>query len=229
MQLLLHLLRHLALHFGLLHARGGSLGEAVLLPWEIFLAVWLVASFRSRRTVASETIPQRWQYLAPGLLGFVLVFLPETPWGWGVLAARMYPDTLTAYVAGAALAWIGILFTVWARACLGSFWSGRISVKEGHQLVQRGPYRFVRHPIYTGLLVAMLGTGIALGELRAAPGVAAVLLMYAIKLRREEAMLAPHFGAAYAAYRQRTPALFPGLGGWPAARQHPVATPPQYP
>lgn len=219
MHLLLHVLGHLGLHAGGHFARGGALGEAILLPWEIWLIVWFLAALFTQRTalarppVAAETAAQRGGYVALAVAAFVLVFWARPPWHWGPLAARLYPRLPGWYALGAVLAWGGILFTFWARAHLGTRWNGRVTVRQDHRLVHTGPYRWVRHPIYSGMLAAYLGACIALGEVRAVLGLAVVMAMFTIKIRREETLLAPYLGTGYAAYRRRTPALFPGIGG----------------
>jgi protein-S-isoprenylcysteine O-methyltransferase Ste14 len=103
----------------------------------------------------------------------------------------------------------GLLFTVWARVILGRMWSGRITLKEDHTLVQRGPYALARHPIYTGLLVALLGTMLARPTVASLLGVVTITVGLVFKLRQEERLLAGHFGPAYAAYRQKVKGLIP--------------------
>jgi len=102
-----------------------------------------------------------------------------------------------------------MLFTVWARVHLGGNWSGIVTIKHDHELIANGPYAIVRHPIYTGLLVAFIGSAMARGEWR---GVLAVLVAWLAlwrKLRVEENWLAERFGQQYEAYRRRVPALVP--------------------
>lgn len=102
-----------------------------------------------------------------------------------------------------------MMFSVWARVQLGGNWSGIVTIKQDHELIVRGPYAIVRHPIYTGLLVALIGSAMALGEWR---GVLAVLIAYWAlwrKLRVEERWMAERFGEQYEAYRRRIPALVP--------------------
>jgi protein-S-isoprenylcysteine O-methyltransferase Ste14 len=84
-------------------------------------------------------------------------------------------------------------------------------LKENHQLIQSGPYARVRHPIYSGLLLALIGTALFVGEWRAAFGVLLVFLAHGWKARREEALLAGQFGASYEEYRKPTGSLLPRL------------------
>jgi protein-S-isoprenylcysteine O-methyltransferase Ste14 len=102
-----------------------------------------------------------------------------------------------------------MLFSVWARVHLGGNWSGIVTIKHDHELIASGPYAIVRHPIYTGLLVAFIGSAMARGEWR---GVLAVLIAWVAlwrKLRLEERWMGERFGQQYEAYCRRVPALLP--------------------
>ena len=115
------------------------------------------------------------------------------------------------YLGGVGLVVAGLLLCVWARVVLGGNWSGTVTLKRDHEIVRTGPYRWVRHPIYTGLLVMFLGSAFAEGEWR---GLIALVLVFAAlwrKLKLEERWLGEHFGAAYAAYRECSSALIPFL------------------
>jgi protein-S-isoprenylcysteine O-methyltransferase Ste14 len=103
----------------------------------------------------------------------------------------------------------GLAFCVWARVTLGRNWSGTITFKEGHELIERGPYRLVRHPIYTGLLAMFLATAIAAGHLG---GVVAVMLAFAsfwVKLKEEEKLMLQQFPDQYGSYQQRVKRIIP--------------------
>ncbi len=105
----------------------------------------------------------------------------------------------------------GVLFACWARYILGSNWSSEVQLKQDHELIERGPYRYVRHPIYSGLLLALLGTVVLLGEWRALLALAIIAASFWRKLRLEERWLREHFGPAYVDYMQRVKALIPGI------------------
>ncbi len=112
---------------------------------------------------------------------------------------------------GVALTAAGIGFAIWARLYLGGNWSGAVTVKVGHELVRTGPYRFVRHPIYTGLITALLGTGLLRAQVR---GLIALVLIYAgfkMKSKIEERAMISTFGTAYEEYRRSTGAIVPKL------------------
>jgi protein-S-isoprenylcysteine O-methyltransferase Ste14 len=102
-------------------------------------------------------------------------------------------------------------FSIWARISLGRNWSGRVVVKEGHRLVSTGPYAFVRHPIYTGLLVALAGSALYDGSWRALLGLTCFAIGFWLKARSEEELLERELGDDYRAYQARTPMLVPSL------------------
>jgi protein-S-isoprenylcysteine O-methyltransferase Ste14 len=127
----------------------------------------------------------------------------------GVLGERFLPDAPATFWAGFAIVALGLGFTVWARVVLGRNWSGIVTVKQDHELVTEGPYRWVRHPIYTGLVVAFAGSATARGEWR---GVLAVLIVFVAlwrKLTLEERWMIETFGDAYLRYREKVRALIP--------------------
>ena len=177
--------------------------------WILWAAYWWAASRNVKTVARAESLASRAQHVAPLALAMVLLALPRFP--VPVLGERFLPWPEACYWSGAALTLLGLLFTVWARVHLGGNWSGIITVKESHELVTSGPYGIVRHPIYTGLLLAFLGSGLARPEWRS---VAAVLIACGAlwrKLRIEERFMREQFGPAYEAYSARVRALVPYL------------------
>ena len=100
---------------------------------------------------------------------------------------------------------------LWARATLGTNWSGTVTFKQDHDLITSGPYAFVRHPIYTGMLLMLLGTAIINGHAIGFGVLAFVTLSLWLKAREEEKMMIKHFPDAYPAYKARVRALVPFL------------------
>jgi Isoprenylcysteine carboxyl methyltransferase (ICMT) family len=94
----------------------------------------------------------------PLMIGAFLIFHSRNH---HVIYGQFYDDRAVEY-AGTAITILGLLFSVWARIHLGQYWSGIITLKEGHKLIRSGPYRFVRHPIYTGFITAMTGSAISM-------------------------------------------------------------------
>ena len=96
---------------------------------------------------------------------------------------------------------------------VGRFWSASVTLKAEHALIRSGPYALSRHPIYTGLLLALIGTAISSGTAADAAGLGLIVLGVLLKIRQEEVLLLTHFGPAYRAYRQEVPMLIPRLWG----------------
>ncbi len=175
--------------------------------WLLFGAYWLASALKRKKTKQRETWFQRLGYVLPLALGFYLLSHPQARYGW--LGSRFVP-------AGPAGEWIGVLLTAagitvafWARWHLGANWSGAVTLKEGHELIRTGPYRAIRHPIYTGILLALLGTAITLGEVRALLAVAVAWLSFYIKARREESFLTQEFGSGFAEHQRQTGMFLP--------------------
>jgi len=126
-----------------------------------------------------------------------------------LLNERFLPDGAWRFWSGAAVTAGGLLFAVWARRHLGKNWSQAVMLKEGHELITSGPYALVRHPIYTGLLLAFVGCAVARGEWRGLLAVALVFVALWRKLRLEEKWMRAQFGESYEAYSRRVAALVP--------------------
>ena len=123
----------------------------------------------------------------------------------------MLPNSEWLPVFGIATAVAGFALAIWARMHIGRNWSSSVVAKVQHELIRSGPYRWVRHPIYSGLMLALLGTVLVQDQLR---GLIALLLVYVgwkIKSRLEERMMVSTFGDQYTAYANSTGALFPRL------------------
>jgi protein-S-isoprenylcysteine O-methyltransferase Ste14 len=180
-----------------------------LIPWYGFAAYWAISAFRVNRTKAAETSIQRLATLAVMTISFLLLFDQKLP--AGPLDRRFPGPESTLAWAGVALTAAGLGLAVWARFCLGRYWSARVTLKQDHRLIRGGPYAWVRHPIYTGMLGGALGRTLVLGEWRGVLAVVLMLVTHSLKARREEAMLYRQFGEEYASYRRSTGFLFPGL------------------
>jgi protein-S-isoprenylcysteine O-methyltransferase Ste14 len=102
-----------------------------------------------------------------------------------------------------------LLFSVWARLALGSNWSGTVTIKANHQLIRRGPYRFIRHPIYTGMLAALLATAITQRLVSGVLGFALVYFALYRKALREESFLSQEFGDAFSEHQRHTGMFLP--------------------
>jgi len=178
--------------------------------WTAWFAYWIVsARHRVRNTDQSspqrEPLAGRLFYLSLMVVGFGLAFWRRQAFSLG----QLWPAGEMGMAAGLTVQAAGLAFAIWARRTLGSNWAGRITIGGSQELIVRGPYRLVRHPIYSGLLLSFLGTAMVEGEGRGFLGFLLVLAGVLIKLRREETALRKHFGAAYEEYARRVPGLFP--------------------
>lgn len=179
--------------------------------WLTFFVLWMLAALRMKRSVVRVDWRRQLYYGIPMLLGYYLMFRSDLDIFW--LQRRIVPRTQEMAIAAIAITVAGLAFAVWARVYLGSNWSSAPTIKEQHQLIRGGPYRFVRHPIYTGILLAMAGTFLANGKVRGALGVVLIWLAWTIKSRMEEEFMVRTFGAQYEEYRRTTGALFPKVMG----------------
>ncbi len=125
------------------------------------------------------------------------------------LARRFVPSTAMVAYIGLALTIAGIAFAIWARFFLGTNWSATPSIKQGHELVRSGPYAIVRHPIYSGLLLGLLGTAIYAGDFRALAAFGIVLIGLKWKSLTEESLMQQQFGAQYMEYRRQVKGIIP--------------------
>ena len=126
--------------------------------WLTFVIVWLLAALWTKRSVYRESGSQRLRYTLPILAAyFLLTNGGRMPYP---LNLRVGPHTAIVAWAGMILSVAGLGFAIWARVVIGRNWSGTITLKEDHQLIERGPYRLVRHPIYTGILSMSVATDI---------------------------------------------------------------------
>jgi protein-S-isoprenylcysteine O-methyltransferase Ste14 len=179
--------------------------------WLFFLGYWLWSARRLKPSTRAEpALPRFFKYWLPIILAILLMW-PSTWLDGTPLGDRLLPDTYATALTGLLLIVAGVLFACWARYILGSNWSSEVQLKQDHELIERGPYRYVRHPIYTGILLALLGTVVLLGEWRALVGFVIMFVSFWRKLRLEEAWLSEHFGPAYGEYMTRVKALVPGI------------------
>jgi protein-S-isoprenylcysteine O-methyltransferase Ste14 len=185
-------------------------GGIVLLLWIAWLVYWAISAANVKRAVRHESNWSRASYIIPIVIASILLAVPRLP-GRGFLFWRFLPAGIDAYWPGVTLIVAGLAFTVWARRRLGRNWSGTVQVKQNHQLIRDGPYRFVRHPIYTGLIVAFLGSALVIGDWFALLAVLIAFGSFWRKLMLEERFMWETFGSVYEEYRARTAALIPFL------------------
>jgi protein-S-isoprenylcysteine O-methyltransferase Ste14 len=175
--------------------------------WVGWVAYWIVAARHTLTNQRTESLLIGASYRVLLVLGIILLAFP----GYRVGPANplLWRQSAVTLAIGLGLEIIGLSIAVWARHHLGKYWSGRITLKVDHRLIQSGPYAFVRHPIYTGILLALLGTVISIGTVRSFIAIVLMFLSFAVKLTLEERWLCAHFGAEYEEYRRRVKALIP--------------------
>jgi len=174
--------------------------------WLAWGAFWMVAAINTKPTRWREPIGSLALHIIPLLLCAALLTQPR--WLPPILTARVLPAGQPLFILSELFVAVGLALSVWARVHLGRNWSGTVTVKEHHALVRTGPYSLIRHPIYTGLLLALIGTAMAIGEWRGVLGIGCALVGFLWKIRVEESRMRLTF-PEYERYRKNTAALFP--------------------
>jgi protein-S-isoprenylcysteine O-methyltransferase Ste14 len=179
------------------------------LIWLGWVASWIIASFWSGRTKSHVPTFDSLAYYLPIVLGAILLTPPvERLLG----AEQLYRLSDVAIYALAVVVVLGLSFTWWGRIHLGRLWSNAITHKEDHRIIDTGPYGIVRHPIYTGQIIGLMATGIAIGNWAAMLGCILISLGECQKARMEERFLSAELGAdAYGSYCRRVPMIVPFL------------------
>ena len=173
--------------------------------WSSLLVVWVALWFGMKRAKKLESPWEMAQHALPVTLGFWLLFENN----WKGLNLRLLPQIPAVWMFGLFLTAFGVIISIWARLTLGTNWSGVVTLKKGHELVRKGLYRRIRHPIYTGVLVAMIGTAMINGHLRGWIGFAIVWAAFYFKARREEKLLRQEFGPGFEEHSRCTGMFFP--------------------
>lgn len=188
----------------------------VSIAWVIIIFYWLISAFSAKKNIQSsgqwgKSFWLRILLIVAVVWGFQVTGLWSDMRGNGAYpgGTGLIPGAgLWLVWSGVALTLVGILFAIWARVHLGRNWSGVPSIKQDHELVTSGPYRLVRHPIYTGMITALLGTAFVDGL----PWLAAFVIFGVIFIMRipvEERFMVQLFPDQYPEYKKHTKALVP--------------------
>jgi protein-S-isoprenylcysteine O-methyltransferase Ste14 len=177
--------------------------------WLLLGFFWFLTGIGQKRAVFRESAGRSVGYRIGTIAGFVLLFANLA--AVGALGWRLTPQRPAFKIAALAIGTAGFALAFWARILLGGEWSSQVTLKADHRLIVTGPYAWIRHPIYSGLLLAVLGTAIAGGQLRMYLAIVVLFASFWYKSRLEEQLLIGAMEARYVDYQQHTYALIPGL------------------
>jgi protein-S-isoprenylcysteine O-methyltransferase Ste14 len=184
-----------------------QINHVISLLWFGIFVLWAITGITSKQTVQSKSEgPSR---IAVWIVWLAWWLLLTHGFHFEMLSVRFVPKAASVSYAGLAITIAGLALSVWARIQIGRNWSGLIQVKEGHQLMHKGSYAVVRHPIYSGFMLATLGTAIAFGEISGLLSFVMILAAWGYKSRLEETAMVEHFGAEYETYRRKVKGLIP--------------------
>ena len=175
--------------------------------WIVWLAAWWLGALRTAQSVTREAPRSQLSYSIFVWVGAALLFFNALR--GGVLSTELYPASRAVAWLGVILVATGLSYAIWARMHLGRMWSAVVTVKAEHRIIKTGPYTITRHPIYTGLLLALVGTVVVRDTVVALIGCAMIAFGVVLKVRREERMLLEHFGNDYRVYQREVPRLVP--------------------
>jgi protein-S-isoprenylcysteine O-methyltransferase Ste14 len=175
--------------------------------WMFLCLYWLISALRMKAVKSRESLSKRLSYVLPLVIGLTLLFNIRAHYGW--LGMRFAPDTTALAVTGVALTAAGVALAMWARYTLGENWSAAVSIRQDHELIRKGLYRTMRHPIYTGILLGLLGTVLVVGEVRGLLAFVIICTSFYYKARKEEAFLSREFGPNFDAHAKNTGMFLP--------------------
>lgn len=184
----------------------GLTGQLIPLCVAVFIIFWIVAAFSTKRTIEGGGLPQPiWIAFVIAIAAFIF-FIGARPITRDM---ELWPPTLATGIIADVVTVLGLAVTLWARTELGGNWSSGVAFKEQHELIERGPYAYVRHPIYSGVLLMILGIAIFRGTLGTFILLAGIFAGLWFKALQEEKLLTKHFGEVYLRYKERARALIP--------------------
>jgi protein-S-isoprenylcysteine O-methyltransferase Ste14 len=181
-----------------------TFNTAIRMVWLIWALYW-IANLRGNKPTVRKISPSIRLLALLLFLGLFWLFDPYPRF----FHRQIYVRTDSIEIVGIVLCACGAAIAIWARRVLARNWSGSPTIKEGHELIQSGPYRLVRHPIYTGLLVMVLGTCMGDGRVRDLVLFLSTFVMLWIMLKVEESFMCEQFPEVYPQYRNSTKALVP--------------------
>jgi protein-S-isoprenylcysteine O-methyltransferase Ste14 len=177
--------------------------------WLVFLAYWIYSAQKLKAIKQREPGTERIVYLVVMVCAYTLLFSDGV--NFGAFDRRVVPDSIFLGICGVVLSALGVGVAIWARKHLGENWSATVTLKKDHELIRTGPYRRVRHPIYSGMLLSMIGVVLVLGEIRGLIGFLIAAASFYFKARKEERFLSAEFGPAFTEHTRRTGMFLPRL------------------
>jgi len=180
---------------------------AVKFLWLVLLAYWLFGALKAKPARQRESTAASLLRTALTVSVFLFLFSPVARAGW--FGARFIPRSGATSLSGLVLTAAGVALAIWSRYVLGQNWSAAVTLKHSHELIRKGPYARIRHPIYSGVILGLIGTALVIGEWRALLAVAALSLSWLVKARKEEKLLAREFGEAFEEHRAHTGMFWP--------------------
>lgn len=178
-----------------------------VLCWCVFFTYWGIKANKVKAAVYTQGRASRVVYLFFLFFSLINVYIPL--FSFGVLGCQVIPVSAWSGITGVIICMEGVAFAIWARYTLGTNWSAKVTLKKEHELIQHGPYKIVRHPIYTGFELATLGPVIAIGQLKGFVALAIIFTAHVLKIRMEEEIMNKQFPSQYAAYAKRVKRLIP--------------------
>lgn len=184
-----------------------QLGFVIGIGWLIFFAYWWISAIGVKKNIRRRSLG--WEVGVRILALAAIILFARLPRSRALLQlSSPVPVSSIAGAAGLIICLAGFALAVWARVHLGRNWGMPMSLKEGHELVTTGPYRYVRHPIYSGMLLAILGSDLVAGRIWFVLFVAmAIYCVYSA--RTEEELMLHQFPEEYTQYKKRTKAIIP--------------------
>jgi protein-S-isoprenylcysteine O-methyltransferase Ste14 len=186
-----------------------NFGEVIRWLWICVGIFWVAGWLGSKPSARAQATRSRALQMSFELAAFyLLLYKQRLPL---FLRIRVLPETVTTGWVGVALVAAGACLAIWARLSLGTNWSARVTIKQQHELIRTGPYALVRHPIYTGLLLMVLGTAVEIGQVRGFVALALAFTGWFWKSRTEDAFMEEHFGDEYLRYKRQVKGLIPRI------------------
>ncbi len=182
---------------------------ALWVAWGLLLTYWAISAINSKKAANEEVLYKRFVFYWLPLLLAMYLLGPGEWFGHALIRENFVPHTDLVGLTGLAFCTAGVIIACWSRYLLGRNWSLSVQKKEDHELISKGPYKLVRHPIYTGLLLLFFGNAIIVGDYRGLIAVAIVFASFWWKLKKEEKWLMEVFGTKYLEYKNTTKTLIP--------------------